>query len=229
MDDQQTAAAPRSHPCSHDCYATSFTTVQEDATACDLTKIKAGFQAVCGLPNCCGAIDATHINIHLSKNETNESWYNRYGNYSMVVQGIVDANMRFLDVKIGWPGSCNDKRVLQNSGFYRPCQGREHLAGPSFNHENLSIQEYIVGDGGYVLLPWLLIPYSRPMLQSTSHCRYNFFHSSTRIVVEQAFGRLKETWKFLGGTSRSPNLLTLPSTIQACCILHNMLMDLANE
>ncbi|MCO5576673.1 hypothetical protein L7F22_030488 [Adiantum nelumboides] len=147
----------------------------------------------------------------------------------MLVQGIVDANMRFLDVNIGWPGSCNDKRVLRNSGFYRLCQGCNRLAGPTFVHEDPSIQEYIVGDGGYVLLPWLVIPYPRAMLQSTSHRRYNFLHSSTRIVVERAFGRLKETWKFLGGTVRCPNLLTLPSTIQACCILHNMLMDLTDE
>ncbi|MCO5572167.1 hypothetical protein L7F22_025918 [Adiantum nelumboides] len=105
----------------------------------------------------------------------------------MLVQGIVDASMRFLDVNIGWPESGNDKRILRNSGFYRLCQGRERLTGPSFHHENLSIQEYIVGDSGYVLLPWLLIPYPRPMLQSTSHCRYNFLHSSTRIVVERAF------------------------------------------
>ncbi|MCO5585563.1 hypothetical protein L7F22_039497 [Adiantum nelumboides] len=61
------------------------------------------------------------------------------------------------------------------------------------------------------------------MLQSTSHHRYNFLNSSTWIVVERAFGRLK------GDIVRCSNLLTLPSTIQACCILHNMLMDLANE
>ncbi|MCO5599616.1 hypothetical protein L7F22_053722 [Adiantum nelumboides] len=108
-------------------------------TAGELVEIKAGFQAFRGLPNCCGAIDAIHINMHLPKIETNESRYDRYGNYSMLVQGIVDANIRFLDVNIGWPGLCNDKRVLQNSGFYRLCQGRERLAGPSFNHENLSI------------------------------------------------------------------------------------------
>ncbi|MCO5568544.1 hypothetical protein L7F22_022243 [Adiantum nelumboides] len=168
-------------------------------TAGELAEIKAGFQALRGLPNCYGAIDATYINIHLPKNETNESWYDRYGNYNMLVQGIVDANMRFLDVNIGWLGSCNDKRVLQNFGFYRLCQGRERLAGPSFIHENLSIQEYIVGDGGYVLLPWLLIPF------------HGLCCNLPVIVV------------------RSPDLLTLPSIIQACCILHNMLMDLANE
>ncbi|MCO5576469.1 hypothetical protein L7F22_030279 [Adiantum nelumboides] len=70
-----------------------------------------------------------------------------------------------------------------------------------------------------------LIPYPRAMLQSTNHHRYNFLHSSTQIVVERVFGRLKEIWKFLGGTVRC----RLPSTMQACCILHNMLVDLVDE
>ncbi|MCO5600630.1 hypothetical protein L7F22_054745 [Adiantum nelumboides] len=140
-------------------------------TAGELAQVKDGFRALLGLPNCCGAIDATHINMNLPKNETNKSWFDRKGNYSMLVQGIVDANKRFLDVNIGWLGCCNDKHVLRNSGFYRLCQGRERLAGPTSIHEDVSIQEYIVGDGGYVLLSWLVIPYPRAMFQSTSHCR----------------------------------------------------------
>ncbi|KAI5061263.1 hypothetical protein GOP47_0023768 [Adiantum capillus-veneris] len=78
--------------------------------------------------------------MYLPKNETNEAWYDRYGNYNMIIQGIVDANMKFLDMNIGWPGSCNDKRILRNSGFYRLCQGRERLVGQPFVHEDLSIQ-----------------------------------------------------------------------------------------
>ena len=29
----------------------------------------------------------------------------------MLIQGLVDANYRFLDVYIGWPGSVHDARV----------------------------------------------------------------------------------------------------------------------
>ncbi|MCO5609337.1 hypothetical protein L7F22_063563 [Adiantum nelumboides] len=108
-------------------------------TTCELAQVKDGFRALRGLPNCCGAVDATHINMNLPKNETNKSWFDRNGNYSMLAQGIVDAIMRFLDVNIGWPGSCNDKRVLWNSSFYKLYQGRERSAGPTFVHEDLSI------------------------------------------------------------------------------------------
>ncbi|MCO5599436.1 hypothetical protein L7F22_053540 [Adiantum nelumboides] len=51
----------------------------------ELQEVKNGFQAFRGLPNCCGAIDATHFNMTLPFNERNEAWFDRKGNYSMVM------------------------------------------------------------------------------------------------------------------------------------------------
>ncbi|MCO5571919.1 hypothetical protein L7F22_025670 [Adiantum nelumboides] len=147
----------------------------------------------------------------------------------MMLQSIVDSNMRFIDVNVGWLGSCNDKRVLQNSGIYRLCQGGDHLKGVAFSFQNISIPEYIVGDGGYVLLPWLMISFQRAQLISQRHCNYNFMQSSTRIVVERSFARLKCTWQILKGTICSQDIRKLPNVILACCILHNMVVTLSDE
>ncbi|KAI5084581.1 hypothetical protein GOP47_0000750 [Adiantum capillus-veneris] len=171
-------------------------------TESEMRDVKDGFRALRGLPNFCGAIDCTHINMDLPRNEQSEPWRDRYGNYSMIMQGIVDSNMRFLDVNSGWPGSCNDKRVLRNSGMYRLCQGGDRLRGASFEFQEFSFPEYIIDDGGYVLLPWLMIPFQRPEL-----C----------------------TWQILKGTIRSPDIQKLPNVILACCILHNMLVSLTDE
>lgn len=78
-------------------------------------------------------------------------------------------------------------------------------------------------------IPWLMIPFPRAMLGSELHRKCNFLQSSTRIVAEPAFGRLKESWKYLGCTIRGPNITTLPSVMHACCILHNMLVELSEE
>ena len=42
-------------------------------------------------------------------------YYNRKGDYSMVLQGLVGANYRFLNVCIVWPGSVHDARVFIHS------------------------------------------------------------------------------------------------------------------
>jgi len=36
----------------------------------------------------------------------------------MIVQELVDANNRFLDICIGWPGSAHDARVFAHSNLY---------------------------------------------------------------------------------------------------------------
>eukprot|EP01018_Ginkgo_biloba_P016431 Gb_28057 [translate_table: standard] len=79
-----------------------------------LHQIKEGFRLK-GFPNCYGAIDATHIQMDLPYNESLVDWYDRDHNYSMIIQAIVDSNMWFLNICIGWPGSLNDTRLLRNS------------------------------------------------------------------------------------------------------------------
>ena len=41
-----------------------------------------------------------------------------WGFYSMLLQGVVDADYCFLDVCIGWPGSVHDARVFVHSPLY---------------------------------------------------------------------------------------------------------------
>lgn len=48
----------------------------------------------------------------------------------MVVQAVVDSDLRFRDVFSGLPGSVTDSRTLRNSGLYRRCENGEILRGP---------------------------------------------------------------------------------------------------
>ena len=54
---------------------------------------------------------------------------------------------------------------------------------------------------------------------------FNCYHSSARIVVENAFGRLKARWRILRKIEASIDVA--PTIIAACCILHNI-CELAN-
>ncbi|GLJ42833.1 hypothetical protein SUGI_0887950 [Cryptomeria japonica] len=127
----------------------------------------------------------------------------------------------------GWPGSVNDSRLLRNSGFYRMCEGGERLNEHPVAISSLNMREYIIGDGGYLLLPWLITPFSGGL--TTSQTKFNFKLSSTRIVVERAFGRLKKMWQILESKQWHPNLEVLPKTIFCCCTLHDMTLDVVQE
>lgn len=69
---------------------------------------------------------------------------------------MVDSRKCFLDLFLGMPGSTNDARVLWRSTHYQlattgalfdASQGRE------------GFPPYLLGDSGYPLLPWLIVPH----------------------------------------------------------------------
>ena len=54
-----------------------------------------------------------------------EDYFNRKQNNSMNLQGVVDADGKFINVSTGWPDSIHDTRVLQLSTLYR--RAENHL------------------------------------------------------------------------------------------------------
>eukprot|EP01018_Ginkgo_biloba_P018549 Gb_27284 [translate_table: standard] len=159
-----------------------FNLIQWPTNLNSFHQIKEGFFLKQGFLNCCGAIDATHIQMDLPYNESSVDWYDREHNYSMLVQDIFYSNMWFIDICIGWLGSLNDTHLLRNSSFYRLCEGDERLNGHMVSIGTIDMREYIVVDGGYPLLPWLIIPFLGAVTNAQK--LFNFKLSSTCIIVE---------------------------------------------
>jgi len=64
----------------------------------------------------------------------------------------------------------------------------------------------ILGDSGYPLRSWLFTPIRNP--QTTTEERFNRWHRIARVIVEQAFGRLKMAWRVLHNECRlDPGML----------------------
>jgi len=145
-------------------------------TELEINRITNGFERIGKIPNVIGAIDGSHIPIkapHLFPVD----YFNRKGFYSIVLQAVVDYKKKFLDICVGWPGSTHDSRILINSNLYN-----------KFNNQN-NLNKYILGDGGYPNLSWLIVPYKdigRGLTHEQTY--FNLKHSQTRIKVEQAYG-----------------------------------------
>ncbi|KNE91869.1 hypothetical protein PSTG_14723 [Puccinia striiformis f. sp. tritici PST-78] len=145
--------------------------------------IRASFEARQGIPNVVGAIDGTHVPIAIPPDDEWKAYINQKSWASLVFQCVVDGEGNFLNVSGGGPGSMHDTRVFRQSLL-----GQSLTPGvntPSMIPDG----SYLIGDAGYPGNVNVLIPY--PSVVDPVNDWFNFIQSSTRIVVEQAFGRLK--------------------------------------
>jgi hypothetical protein len=196
----------------------------------EMENIKSKFEEIYGLPNCCGVVDTTHVTMCLSSAEPNcKVWLDHEKNYSMVLQAVVDPDRRFMDIVTGWPGSMKESRILHSSGLFQLCEKGERLSGSTLKlSDGSEIGEYLIGDAGFPLLPWLLIPYQEKDLIE-AEAEFNRKHSAARIVAPRTLAKFKDTWRFLQGEMWRPDKHRLPRIIHVCCLLHNIVIDLQEE
>ena len=186
----------------------------------DLRNTVERFKTKWGMIQCAGAVDGCHIPV-MPPALNHTDFYNRKGWYSMVLQAVVNDNYLFTDVCVGWPGSVHDARVLANSSLYKKAEQKQILCGDEVAHNGFNIPVFLIGDSAYPLTTWLMKPFPHHSNLTPSQKSYNFHLSRARIVVENAFGRLKARWRRLMKRN-DMNIDNVPCVITAACILHNM-------
>ncbi|KAJ8435681.1 LOW QUALITY PROTEIN: hypothetical protein Cgig2_014262 [Carnegiea gigantea] len=187
-----------------------------------LEEIKLKFRELYGLPNCFGAIDSTHVVMTLPAVQNSDVWCDESNNWSMLLQGTVDHEMRFIDIVTGWPGAMMVSRLLKCSGFYKLCGSGERL-NQHLKVDEVEIREYIVGSQ-YKLLPWLITPYESQNFSETLS-KFMAAHEAVKLLAVQAFSHLKGNWRILSKVMWRPDKRKLPSIILACCLVHNIMID----
>lgn len=196
----------------------------------ELSEIKRKFEKIRGLPNCCGAVGTTHITMLLTSSDPEaDCWLNRRGKHSMIVQAVVDPDLKFRSVIAGWPGKMNASSILQSSSLFKQCQQGEKLDRKKmFVSGETELREYIIGDTAYPLLPWLLTPYQGGRFRKTK-ADFNERLLATHFVAHRALARLKEVWRMMKGDLWRPDKHRLPRLILVCCILHNIVIDMEED
>ncbi|XP_053968071.1 uncharacterized protein LOC128869531 isoform X2 [Anastrepha ludens] len=117
----------------------------------------ADFNAM-GYPQCIGAIDGCHIEIHPRKEEAID-YYNYKGWYSVVLLALVDAKYRFVYIHCGSPGRCNDSGIFEKSSLKRELQSCARLDELSLLYGSTKIPVHIIGDSAFRLSQHLMKPY----------------------------------------------------------------------
>lgn len=167
-----------------------------------------GFQLIEGFENVIGAVDGTHIILNEKPSISPELYFNRKKCYSIHCQGIVDFQGIFINYDIGWPGSVHDAKVYKNSNFYKR------------KDELIIDNDFLLGDSAYPISPFCITPFRLP--SNLQEKKFNTMHSLHRVVVENAFGRLKSRFTCLKGCSVK-KIKHLIFFTDCAIILHNFL------
>jgi hypothetical protein len=137
----------------------------------------------------------------------------RKGKFGFNLQGVCDAQGRFIEAWITNPASSSDYISFIRSSLFTK------LNQPGFLVEGLAL----FGDNAYVSTDYMVTPYSN--VREGPKDDFNFFQSQLRINVECSFGMLVQRWSIL--RRPLPSMMGVKKQIclvMALCKLHNFCM-----
>jgi hypothetical protein len=172
-----------------------------------------GFKNIGGMENVIGAIDGSHIGLANAPLKQPETYWNRKKRYSIQLQGIVNHKGIFIDYEIGWPGSVHDAKVYKNSYFYQNVS------------KIIKGDEFLLGDSAYPLSTFLIKPFVNS--QIPSQIQFNLIHSLHRVVVENAFGKLKN--RFIALKELNSRKISNVIRLTECAIILHNFLELNND
>uniref|UniRef100_A0ACD5Z847 Uncharacterized protein n=1 Tax=Avena sativa TaxID=4498 RepID=A0ACD5Z847_AVESA len=184
--------------------------------------IKSVFEKIHSMHNCCGVICTAHILFGPNCDNKKDD--------CVRIQVVLDPNMRFINIELERAGSMNHSTLLHDSEIFKMCEKGNWLNGSKLEValDGSQVGEYIIGDAGYPLLPWLLTPYQEQEEDiSNSKEEFNRRHAAATTCVMKALARFQDTWKYL--QRERINSDTVKDIIYTCCILHNIVIEMEDD
>lgn len=180
-------------------------------------RIASDFEESSSIAGVIGCLDGTHIPVRPPAHDR-DSYINRKGFASINVLAVCDNNKNFTYVYADRAGSVHDARVL------RVCSLGDMVECGVLCRPADKDKYFLLGDSAYPLLPTLLVPYRDNGHLTAKQVRFNSVHSSTRSVIERAFGRLKGMFRRLRGIDCTSPVNAL-QVIEAAFVLHNFILQ----
>jgi hypothetical protein len=171
-----------------------------------------------GFNKCIGFMDGTHCILEYRPAIRGDEYCNRKGRYSIQTMAICDHQKKFRCLETGYFGRRHDARVYSLSHFGRNPQ------------EFFRDGQMILADSAYPLSHHVITPFKKVNGTLTKRNRkFNFFHSTLRVTIENCFGLFKMRWQSLRGLriciKEQKDIVDIEMWIRTCAVLHNFLLD----
>jgi DDE superfamily endonuclease len=167
---------------------------------------------------CIGAVDgiAIWINCPTMKEDGNPGqYYCHKGFFALNAQCICDSKKKILWISMGHIGSSHDSAAFASTDLFNFLETiSDYLYDNGF---------LIAGDSAYPLTSFLIPPYSNAQSRSIED-DFIFWHSSSRINIECAFGEIIMRWGIFWRKLLF-SLKDVGKIVNAACLLHNFIVD----
>ncbi|CAL5329288.1 hypothetical protein CsSME_00009628 [Camellia sinensis var. sinensis] len=187
----------------------------------ELESVSNEFESLTGMPNCCGVIDCARFKIVRDNGYDKQSSNDQNRKDSIAAQIVVDSSSRILSIVAGFPGNKPNSLVLKSSTLYKDIEGGNLLDSPPIPVNGVDVNQYLVGDREYPLLPWLIVPFVDPV-PGSCEASFNEAHHLMRLSALRTVASLKN-WGVLNKPIEA-EFKTAVAYIGACSILHNALL-----
>jgi hypothetical protein len=145
--------------------------------------------------------------------------------YALSTLIFCDDRKKILHHYSGWPGSVHDNRIYKHSEIFT--KPRRHF----------SAGEYLLGDSAFMNTDYMVTSFKTPVGQCqlpAGKKAFNYTLSKVRIASEHCIGILKNRFAFLKQIpliidKKESRLLVCIRCIEACMVLHNILLEMNND
>ena len=101
-----------------------------------------------------GVIDGTHVELLSTNSEKRVDYFSRKQKYTVYTQAVVGANLTFLHVATGYPGSLRYARVQRVSSLFGKAERNGILAQPTRSIDGFNVRPLILSDSAYPSTMW---------------------------------------------------------------------------
>lgn len=172
-------------------------------------------------PHTIGSIDGKHCRV-VKPDNSGSQYYNYKHFFSVVLLAVVDADYRFIYCQCGSYGAESDGGVFKESKLSKYVEGNLlNIPEPKDILGFGKIPYFFIGDAAFAQSSFVLKPYSGIFLSADKE-NFNKRLSSARMVVEQAFGILSNTFRFLlNGIYAEPE--NVENQVLSACVVMNIM------